>query len=736
MLRINSGQHIWQFSRVGGVNRVNLERGADLEHLGELDQKLWTALSCPVDGLEIDSATLKLFDTDHDGKIRVPEIIEAVRWLLSVIYEPDDLLKRPTSMPLSVINKDNPEGAVLLASARQILIHLDKPHATELSIADTSDTQAIFAGTGFNGDGVITAISTDDPGLQEWITRIISSCGAVTDRSGLDGISAEILDTFLAECEAYAAWHQKAQDNQAGILPFAAATEEAYALFLALRSKIDDYFLRCQLAEFDPASAELLNNLAARIEGINHKDISASLDELETFPIARIAAGKAISFKEPLNPAWRSRAARFFELIRSARLVTSDKLTEEGWKKVSESFDPFQSWMAEKAGVSVEPLGIELIREYLHNGIDGTLRELLDKDMALETEAGNILLVDKLVRYYCDIYTLLNNFVSFSDFYSPDFRGIFQAGTLYFDQRSCDLCIRVSDMVKHNLMAASSGICLVYFNCISRVKDKQMVIVAAFTDGDVDNLELGRNAVFYDNNGLDWDASIIKIIDNPISIRQAFWSPYRKISKMIGNQVKKIAASQEDKVTSAAASSVDQAGTTVDKGINQAVQQPAGVPAKPVEAPKPAPFDIGKFAGIFAAVGLAFAAIGSVLTSIIGGFMKLAWWKMPLALIGVMLLISGPSMFLAWLKLRKRNLAPVLDANGWAVNARAVINIPFGGTLTHLARLPKNARLNLKDPFRKKRNPWIPVFFALAIVIALLFLLRYLGFVHFSLPWF
>ncbi|HRZ50237.1 MAG TPA: hypothetical protein P5338_12665, partial [Bacteroidales bacterium] len=413
MLRINSGQHIWQFSRVGGVNRVNLERGADLEHLGELDQKLWTALSCPVDGLEIDSATLKLFDTDHDGKIRVPEIIEAVRWLLSVIYEPDDLLKRPTSMPLSVINKDNPEGAVLLASARQILIHLDKPHATELSIADTSDTQAIFAGTGFNGDGVITAISTDDPGLQEWITRIISSCGAVTDRSGLDGISAEILDTFLAECEAYAAWHQKAQDNQAGILPFAAATEEAYALFLALRSKIDDYFLRCQLAEFDPASAELLNNLAARIEGINHKDISASLDELETFPIARIAAGKAISFKEPLNPAWRSRAARFFELIRSARLVTSDKLTEEGWKKVSESFDPFQSWMAEKAGVSVEPLGIELIREYLHNGIDGTLRELLDKDMALETEAGNILLVDKLVRYYCDIYTLLNNFVSF-----------------------------------------------------------------------------------------------------------------------------------------------------------------------------------------------------------------------------------------------------------------------------------------------------------------------------------
>ena len=38
-------------------------------------------------------------------------------------------------------------------------------------------------------------------------------------------------------------------------------------------------------------------------------------------------------------------------------------------------------------------------------------------------------------------------------------------------------------------------------------------------------------------------------------------------------------------------------------------------------------------------------------------------------------------MAIAWLKLRKRNLGPILDANGWAVNAKARMNVPFGGAL-------------------------------------------------------
>jgi len=51
-------------------------------------------------------------------------------------------------------------------------------------------------------------------------------------------------------------------------------------------------------------------------------------------------------------------------------------------------------------------------------------------------------------------------------------------------------------------------------------------------------------------------------------------------------------------------------------------------------------------------------------------------------------------------------LGPILDANGWAVNARAKINVPFGASLTRVAALPAGAQRDLADPFAEKKTPW------------------------------
>jgi hypothetical protein len=149
----------------------------------------------------------------------------------------------------------------------------------------------------------------------------------------------------------------------------------------------------------------------------------------------------------------------------------------------------------------------------------------------------------------------------------------------------------------------------------------------------------------------------------------------------------------------------------------------AGAPAVAV---KPA-FDVGKFAGIFAAIGLAVGAIGGILASIVGGLLGLKIWQMPLAMIGLMLAISGPAMVLAWFKLKRRNLAPILDANGWAVNARARINIPFGTSLTSLSSLPAGAHRSLTDPYADKKSVW-PYYLLVAPAICVLIALWYFGF--------
>jgi hypothetical protein len=296
---------------------------------------------------------------------------------------------------------------------------------------------------------------------------------------------------------------------------------------------------------------------------------------------------------------------------------------------------------------------------------------------------------------------LANNFVAFKDFYTHQGPAMFQIGTLYLDGRACELVVAVNDAAKHAALASLSRLCLVYCDC-TRGAEKQTV-AAAFTAGDSDQLMVGRNGVFYDRQGRDWDATITKIVDHPISLRQAFWSPYKKLARLVTEQLQKFAASKagavEARLAQAAASAADKM---------------AAPPAKPT------PFDVGKFAGIFAAIGLAVGALGTALASVVTGLLGLKWWQLPLALAGLLLLISGPAVAVAWFKLRARNLGPLLDANGWAVNARARINIPFGTSLTQLATLPANAERSLTDPYAEKPAPWKAIIVGLFVLAGIL----------------
>ncbi|MDE7128154.1 MAG: hypothetical protein K2O58_09755, partial [Bacteroidales bacterium] len=91
--------------------------------------------------------------------------------------------------------------------------------------------------------------------------------------------------------------------------------------------------------------------------------------------------------------------------------------------------------------------------------------------------------------------------------------------------------------------------------------------------------------------------------------------------------------------------------------------------------------------------------IGTFLVSLAKGVVALTWWQAILVFIGIILIISGPSMVMAWMKLRRRNIAPLLNANGWAINASSNISIPFGATLTDIVKFPK---IKLKDPYAKR----------------------------------
>ena len=472
---------------------------------------------------------------------------------------------------------------------------------------------------------------------------------------------------------ALAAWEAAGADAK----PLGDATEAACAALAAVREKLDDFFVRCRLAAFDARAEDAMNASDDSFKALGGTALSNGHADIAALPIARVGAGATVplgaGIDSGINPAWAERIGALREAVVVPLLGARPGLSESDWLAVQDQLAVFSTWQAAK------PAG-------------------------LPPEAEAVRDLERLARYVRDLLPLANNFVAFRDFYTRQGKACFQIGTLYLDGRAAELVISVNDAGKHAALAGLSRICLVYCEC-TRPGAKQ-TIAAAFTAGDSDQLMVGRNGVFYDRQGRDWDATISKIVDHPISLRQAFWSPYKKLARMVAEQLQKLAASKANAVEGKLA-----------EAATAAVKKADAPPAKP---PAQQAFDVGKFAGIFAAIGLAVGALGTAAAAVVTGLLALKWWQLPLAVAGLLLLISGPAVIVAWFKLRSRNLGPILDANGWAVNARARINIPFGTSLTQVATLPEGAERALTDPYAEKERPWKTyAFIAIVVFIAL-----------------
>ena len=669
----------WTFAPVGGTVRVKIQSGEDIRHLGELDRKMWTVLSCPVKNLEFDPACLGYIDVDADGKIRVDEVIATAKWITSILKDPDILLKESDTLQLDDFNAEDPVGARLQSSARQILNNLGIKKDS-ISLEDTSDNVRIFAGTQFNGDGIITPASASDEATSKLIETIAGIASAV-DRSGVPGITAEHIDAFYAACADYAQWQKDATKE---VFAFGDKTADAYAAVKALEDKMADYFMRCKLIGFDAATAAAVDVNVDKIAAIEGSLASAS-EEIALQPLAKPTADCVLDIKS-VNPAWKAAVDALVELTGWKK----DQITEADWATLCSQFAPYTAWLAEKKGAEVEALGLDAVKAILKEDKKAALLELIEKDKAEEANALSIEEVDKVLRLEKYFYRFLNNYVVLSDFYAKDKKAMFQAGRLFIDQRSTDLCIKVDGPSPE--ISSLSGMYILYCTCTSEKLGKSFNIAAVLTDGDVDGLREGKNAVFYDRDGNDYTAKVIAIVDNPISVRQAFWSPYKKVARMISDKIDKSAAEKNEKSLSDLTDKADTATSTKLEGDGK-------------EAAKSATssFDIAKFAGIFAAIGMAIGFIGQFLVAVVQGAARLKIWELLLVIVGILLLISGPSMFIAWRKLRKRDLGPVLNANGWAINAKSLVNVRFGKTLTSLAKFPK---LTAVDSAARKKRFW------------------------------
>lgn len=687
--------HRWRFFRAGGFDQVQLETPADLAALRGLDQKLWASLACPVNNLELDRRMLQYIDQNNDGRIRAPEMLDVVDWTLARLADPA-VLFHDGPLQLSSLT-DDAVGARLRLAAQRLLGVLGRPDGESLTPADTADLAKLFPPQQANGDGVVPATFTDDTELKAAIADIIACLGAQTDRSGEPAVGAEQIAAFFDQARQLHAWHARAAEQ--GLDAFGEGTVAAVEALSAVRAKIDDYFTRVAMAEFDPRAAALMN--AREEELVRLASLSlADASEVADLPLATVQHGEELPLSKSLNPAWQPAIDAFRQRVVVPVYGEQDSLSREQWQHLVALCGNYLAWRAETPNVAIaEVLERGRILELVEQGAEARLLALVEKDKTVAEAADGLVELDKLIRLRHGLVTLLRNFVSFQAFYSRQEKAVFQAGVLYIDGKSCELVVEVDNVEAHAKVAAASDCFLLYCACTRRgepVRGKETLnIVVAVTAGGEGDLQAGRHGLFYDREGNDWDATVVKVVQHAISIREAFWSPYRRVSKLVSDQVQKLAASRDADMVSKTAAKVGETGAAV--------------------TPTPA-FDIAKFAGIFAAIGLAVGALGTALAAVVTGILSLALWQVPLLLFCVLLAISGPAMLLAWFKLRRRSLGPILDGNGWAVNAQARISIPFGTALTQMAELPKGSDRALRDPYANKSLvwPWI-----LALLLAL-----------------
>ena len=690
----NTG-HDWRFVQNGGLIQVELSTIEDVLNLKNLDPKFWTALTCPVSGLEFSEETLTLLDSDKNGRVRIPEILEVVEYIKKYFSKPEIIMTEGDSIPLGALGDEIFAcGHSPSESAKSVLEILGKPDATEICYNDVSSSDKLFTPNVINGDGVLPPECVSNDFVASVIKDIIECTGGAEDISGITGITQEQKNDFFAQAKELKNWREAAVKDDPKIFFLKDSTDAAANAFSKVQEKINDYYLRCSLINYDNSAKDILKAQNDKMF-ITEEGTLCDKEALALLPLAACDSGKPLPLDSSINPGWIDEIKAFKEtVIKPLFEKEVDKLSETNWRKIEGLFEPYLNWYKAMPENAVSKLGLDRISDILNSDAEQIIDEYLNKEKNHPPIALASVELKKMILIRRDFLQLIKNFVCFEDFYTPGKKAIFQAGTLFIDGRSCDLCFKVLDIAKHGTMATLSQCFLVYCDCVKKDKsDEKMQIAALISNGETDNLLVGRNGMFFDRQGNDWDATIVKIVDNPVSIKQAFFAPYKKIIRLIQERIAKSTSAAEAKVFD-----------SMTKAVNNPKEAASSIPTKKTDV------------GTVAAISVAFTGIATVVGSIMSKFLSLGPW-IPLGIIGIVLIISLPSMLIAWRKLKQRNIAPILDASGWAINGNVKIPTLLGDSLTKLPTYPVKSFLTKKDPYASKKFPTKRLIFG-AILLA------------------
>ncbi|HET6430067.1 MAG TPA: hypothetical protein VFJ30_16750 [Phycisphaerae bacterium] len=692
------------FERFGQAHHLVIRDAAGLRDAMDLDNALWVATGAAAEGFSCDRTFLDLIDADGNGRIMCFEVETAIVWLLRHLSDTAGITAASRTLTLEAINADEPAGQRIHRSARKMLAKLGKPDAEAITLDEVRQIKAEVEAMPVSAAGVVLPAADGEMG--QFLTDIVATVGGVPHPSGAAGVSAAQLDRFLTDARALLAWEERGAipDGQetTDIMPMGAATGAAWALVSSLGAKIEQYFAQCRAVGFDERIAARVRLSEAELGEVDFDDPAAVEAALRSGPLAAPSIDGRLNFSERINPCYEKATERLrTEVLQPVLGRDIATITAADWERIRAFFAAHERWVASKAGEAVEPLGPEKLRTYLQERFEKGVRELIARSAATALELDNIRLAEKLLLYQHLMLEFANNFVSFPNLYDPERRALFEMGSLVMDGRRFELCVKVADRKAHAAVAKTSNIFVLYVEVVARDGARQYDLAVPVTSRGKGNLCVGKRGLFTDIRGSQWDARVVEIIENPISVREAVASPFQRLGRMLTGKIESVTAQAEKKFDTSAAGALTQ--------VEQAAKAPAEGERPPAAkaSGRPSGMAVG---GMLMGGGVAIAAVGSAAAYITKTLAGLWPWKLLFGVIAAVAMVMLPVAIVAILKLRRRDISSILEGSGWAINARMRLTAQQARHFTQRPRWPAGAKGVWRIPW------WV---YGLIILIAL-----------------
>ena len=658
-----------KFIRHGKTRQLAINHARDIAEILRLDDSLWAATSAPVSAFKCDTQFLKLLDTDGNGRIRTDEIRAAISWTLATLSDISALDAGGGSVLISSINPDSPDGAALLTSAAYVAEHSDASASApgEITLAQIRECMAEMRMRPLNGDGVITDDSAQSPSIAEYIAAATAATGGSPDLSGKTGINAAQLSEFRAAIDDYLAFLDRGARAGADVLPLGTAgTAAAHALLIKHEASIDGFFILAGFRNFDPDNAGKFLSADGTAA-----DASAALGSA---PLAKPDPEGRLPLRGDLvNPVRAADIAEIRDSLFAPVLRHGpDSATAADWKQVKAALAPYGAHLASKKGEVAERFPEEKLRVWQAVSFYDAVAKLIEADKDVAHRAAAVGLLEKLALFDGHLLRFLNNFVSLTEFYNPKTRSLFERGSAVIDGRWFNFALETADPAAHSAVAKDSGIFTIYLRVEGRdAAEAPFIVAVPATNGTRGNLFVGKRGVFFDVRGVERDAVITQIIENPISFFEALVAPFVKIGKLIMGKIEGLSNAAEDAIVS-----------ETDTAVTTATTLP---PANPAVSEKPS----YQPATILMGLSVSVAALGSGFALLTKSFSQMTSKALTISLVAGVSVIMLPIILSALIKLASQDLSAILEGCGWAVNQRMRLTRKLRRQFTERRKRPK-----------------------------------------------